>query len=591
MKVITFFLTTLLTLFAVETARAQFGKKYTASLFTPPTVDGARYYGSGQLFALAHMNASNERAYVFINNTTGERQAVFRLTTQASRHGALVSPDGCEILVAGSETTNSQPVFFAGRYNATNLAVIGQMQINTNSTGGFNLNGEVSPDGNFLFGGVNTLLAAHVVAKYGTNFLPKWGTTLKYHGAYALGGTEVYPLPNGDVGFSFVFQGFGGAGFLYTNVVGLLDGNSGLLKWSGTTIASQTGTYADEVKLVFGPDGSLLITKERISFTSGSTNYIGVARVNPNGTLAYSKTLTVTGAAYELSCYLGGDAFFCFLFNSGGNDRVQFVVLDENGNVNVNNALNCDLGSRGLTAARREGTEMLFVRMQCNIIPTPEHSLIRINLTNGVMDLRKLPAPGLGVEEYNLVTTPEGDSFGEQFSPPGFAAVTTAIVGDTDGLGGNGSVGFYELPCDGSFPTCISLTTSSVNAGTPLATSLANESHINLADGATAGTNAMPGMTTPLHTPVLQSLTVTESTICPDDGANCTPAGGDTPVLTIGHAPPGQATISWTPATPGFVLQERTSLTSGSWSNAPSGSTNPITVPATLTTKFYRLFK
>jgi len=36
-------------------------------------------------------------------------------------------------------------------------------------------------------------------------------------------------------------------------------------------------------------------------------------------------------------------------------------------------------------------------------------------------------------------------------------------------------------------------------------------------------------------------------------------------------------------------LQERLSLNSGSWSNSVSGSTNPIVVPATVPTKFYRL--
>jgi hypothetical protein len=54
---------------------------------------------------------------------------------------------------------------------------------------------------------------------------------------------------------------------------------------------------------------------------------------------------------------------------------------------------------------------------------------------------------------------------------------------------------------------------------------------------------------------------------------------------------PQQVTISWTPATPGFVLQERTNLTLGPWTNSPSGATNPVTVPATLPAKFYRLFK
>jgi uncharacterized delta-60 repeat protein len=64
-----------------------------------------------------------------------------------------------------------------------------------------------------------------------------------------------------------------------------------------------------------------------------------------------------------------------------------------------------------------------------------------------------------------------------------------------------------------------------------------------------------------------------------------------TPVLAIMRGAPQQVTISWTPATPGFVLQERTNLTLGPWTNSPSGATNPVTVPATLPAKFYRLFK
>jgi hypothetical protein len=61
------------------------------------------------------------------------------------------------------------------------------------------------------------------------------------------------------------------------------------------------------------------------------------------------------------------------------------------------------------------------------------------------------------------------------------------------------------------------------------------------------------------------------------------------PTLTIAPAAPGNATISWTPNTPGFVLQETLSLSATNWANAASGSTNPIVVPATLPTKFYRL--
>lgn len=63
------------------------------------------------------------------------------------------------------------------------------------------------------------------------------------------------------------------------------------------------------------------------------------------------------------------------------------------------------------------------------------------------------------------------------------------------------------------------------------------------------------------------------------------------PTLTLVPAGPGLATLSWSPATPGFVLQESLSLAPPSWVDSPSGATNPVTVPATLPAKFYRLHK
>lgn len=63
------------------------------------------------------------------------------------------------------------------------------------------------------------------------------------------------------------------------------------------------------------------------------------------------------------------------------------------------------------------------------------------------------------------------------------------------------------------------------------------------------------------------------------------------PTLTILAAGPGQATISWTPNTPGYILQETWVLSPANWTNSVSGATNPIIVPALLPTKFYRLFK
>jgi len=63
------------------------------------------------------------------------------------------------------------------------------------------------------------------------------------------------------------------------------------------------------------------------------------------------------------------------------------------------------------------------------------------------------------------------------------------------------------------------------------------------------------------------------------------------PLLSIVASGAGQATISWAPATPGFVLQESWLLTPATWTNSLSGATNPIVVPANVPAKFYRLLK
>lgn len=63
------------------------------------------------------------------------------------------------------------------------------------------------------------------------------------------------------------------------------------------------------------------------------------------------------------------------------------------------------------------------------------------------------------------------------------------------------------------------------------------------------------------------------------------------PALTIVPGTPDEVMISWTPPTPGFVLQETWSLDPPDWTNSPSGATNPITVPTLEPMKFYRLYK
>ena len=64
------------------------------------------------------------------------------------------------------------------------------------------------------------------------------------------------------------------------------------------------------------------------------------------------------------------------------------------------------------------------------------------------------------------------------------------------------------------------------------------------------------------------------------------------PTLSIAPAAPGFAIISWTPATSsGFVLQYADSFSPTNWVNAPSGAANPVTIPITNASRFYRLFQ
>ena|SRR5438093_650841 len=63
------------------------------------------------------------------------------------------------------------------------------------------------------------------------------------------------------------------------------------------------------------------------------------------------------------------------------------------------------------------------------------------------------------------------------------------------------------------------------------------------------------------------------------------------PTLYIRQAGPGQVTISWDPAVPGFVLQDTPTLEAPAWGNSSSGSSNPVTVSSSGATHFYRLRK
>jgi hypothetical protein len=61
------------------------------------------------------------------------------------------------------------------------------------------------------------------------------------------------------------------------------------------------------------------------------------------------------------------------------------------------------------------------------------------------------------------------------------------------------------------------------------------------------------------------------------------------PTVTIVKAGAGKETVSWSPNTPGFVLQENTNLLSTNWFNSVSTTNNPATVTNTTTVKLFRI--
>ena len=64
----------------------------------------------------------------------------------------------------------------------------------------------------------------------------------------------------------------------------------------------------------------------------------------------------------------------------------------------------------------------------------------------------------------------------------------------------------------------------------------------------------------------------------------------ESPILSIIVSGPNEVTISWEPDDTGWVLQAAGMLEFDMlWTNAPSGPTNPVVVPVTQPTTFYRL--
>lgn len=66
-------------------------------------------------------------------------------------------------------------------------------------------------------------------------------------------------------------------------------------------------------------------------------------------------------------------------------------------------------------------------------------------------------------------------------------------------------------------------------------------------------------------------------------------SGASIPHLAVTVTPSGLTRVSWTPPTSGWLLQQNSDLTPTGWRDAPTGETNPATIPATGASRFFRL--
>jgi hypothetical protein len=91
------------------------------------------------------------------------------------------------------------------------------------------------------------------------------------------------------------------------------------------------------------------------------------------------------------------------------------------------------------------------------------------------------------------------------------------------------------------------------------------------------------GVTTVLPDEVVTWASFTEVTAEPPEP--------DAPTLSITNSAPGEMTISWSPDTPGFMLQVSTNLLTNVWVNASSGPTNPAVSTPIEQSQLYRLLQ
>lgn len=400
-----------------------------------------------------------------------------------------MTPDKTNLLIAGDEGT----IRTIGKYDPATLAFIEGVQVDLNNLGGKGGLFEPTPEGKFAFIGSDVPGKVGFVSKYdpfsNSPFEKLWTTGFSYKG---LGGLfEGYVIPNGDVGIFSFYQLQNGAGpeIEVFDVWGLLGADAGEFKW---TFAFQPplnafGQRLEFLRYTFGSDGSFFAHAaaqlDLLNIGAEDFSKAKIFRIKPDGTMAYSKLLTVAGATVEGEYYFDGYALLYYTLDDG--DHTQFIVVDPNGNVTGNAAITQKLSSGGdVTAALRSGSNFAFIRMS---LTNGEETLARMNVTNGEIEFMKLPPSSafLGGGEFRVVTTPRGDPNSPFFDAFGFPAISGSLaVNVLNPLNSEFKVDLIELPVDGSFPSCVNYTASAVTPMDPLPFTLSDEIIVNFEDEA-----------------------------------------------------------------------------------------------------------
>lgn len=523
----------------------QFGIRFDDDSFTARGYQAVYSFQSGQLLMMTDTSQARHEGYIFINPETGDVLSSFFLD---SRHGAQLSPDGTELLMAGSDGT----VRTIARYSPSSLELVERVGINLGdnlaSTDGIGGNFEPTPDGHFIFNGTDTPDGVNFIARFDREFNQLWARSFQFEGAYALPGVVAYPLAGGHVGFFAFFNRLNPVTSQaeIIDVFGLLDGETGDLVWTFTYRPPLGGinNRIEDFRYTFGSDGSFFAHAAAIIDISNPTAPVDrsaakVLRINADGSLAYSKTVTLPDSVVTGENYMDGYTLLHYTYND--EDSTQFVVLDASGNVTGNTSIDFHLsaGDGDLTATRRAGTDIAFVRAEFS---PGGHTLARLDLSDGSMEFRQLPPELPGNPVYEAVGGVDAYPAAPYNTPESFPSVSTVLAAElVTGFNPNFRLDLIELPSDGSFPECITYTPSTISPGTALTVESSDIEFIDLESGWTVSEYpGLPGLSPSDVAPDLQPMTPVVETLCEDDSS-----GGDTISISFVRTGPGTAELSF----------------------------------------------